>query len=165
MATKSQSGLLIHKPVGGSWQYQEVKNFGLEAFQALVGGWIESLESACRTPEHRNPCGPFDLLVNEEGRLLGLPLNLEIAAPFAIGHDPRGLLPVVGPVVVVRRKMIRGVWHRVPVRHGDLDRFLALPIFQQPDFMVTQLGNAGLSAARAAEFLKQHEAHRQAATE
>lgn len=39
---------------------------GLNDYQSVVGGWIESVAT---------PSGDFSMYVNEEGKMMGLPLN------------------------------------------------------------------------------------------
>ena len=52
----------------------------LEALQAAVGGYIETITLCC----------DFCLVINEEGRLKGLPYNTTVCG-----------LPIVGPIVAV----------------------------------------------------------------
>lgn len=73
-------------PVGKK-PYWKVMEDTLDEFQSLVGGWIESV-----TLPDENGKAKVILLVNEEGKLIGLPRNLILAdrmsiTKFDLQHD------------------------------------------------------------------------------
>ena len=67
--TKDEISVIIKKP-GEKYGHTAVISNTLEAFQNLVGGYIETVSCG----------GSAVLIVNEEGKLNGLPLN------FRLGH-------------------------------------------------------------------------------
>lgn len=123
----ARAGKVLFKPVSGDWEYRNVPEFGLDALQELVGGYIDfGIGAAMRTPSTPAPLGGFDLLCDEEGRQKHLLVNIKVAAPCAWSADEHGMMDILGPIVIVRRVMRRGEWHHVSVKDGDLERFLAL---------------------------------------
>lgn len=64
---------------GREWELIEIENT-LEALQQEVGGYIETVSFA------KNSC----IICNEEGLLIGLPVNVFLGYPF------RGTLLIVG---------------------------------------------------------------------
>ena len=69
----------FRKRPGEGWELIEVKNT-LEALQKQVGGYIETVSFM------KNTC----IICNEEGLLIGLPVNVFLNYPF------RGTLLIVG---------------------------------------------------------------------
>lgn len=83
------------------WDVQEVPNtYDLDKLQALVGGNIEFVPMPARCP--------VDVIVNEEGMLLGMPVNglaTTLVKSFWLqAHDPKDLvmsmLTIVGPCII-----------------------------------------------------------------
>ena len=70
---------ILKKEPGGKFHAKEIENT-LEALQAEVGGLIETLTFAT------DAC----IVLNEEGKLLGLPYNCDFCGQ-----------PLVGPVLIV----------------------------------------------------------------
>ena len=64
----------IIKEVGKQPKVEEIKN-DLETLQNLVGGYIELVRMG----------GGVGLIVNEEGKLNGLPVNFPIGIDFVVG--------------------------------------------------------------------------------
>ena len=78
---KEKQILVVIKEPGQPARVDPLFDNTLEAFQAAVGGWIETV-----TLEHG-----YVLIVNEEGRLRGLPYNVTVNG-----------LDLVGPVICCR---------------------------------------------------------------
>ena len=78
-------GLLLRADGTTLKVYPKRRKFTLEELQALVGGYIERVQLAPN----------IDLIANEEGQILGLPLN-QMATAMA-------RTTIVGNVFIVRR--------------------------------------------------------------
>lgn len=88
--------VIVKKPEDITGKVQIIPNT-LEAFQTLVGGYIETVR-----------LGDFVLIFNEEGRLKRMKPNIQ----------PEGfLLPIVGPVVVAGVK--EDDFDDCPLRMGE----------------------------------------------
>ncbi len=72
------------------------KNEDLRITQALVGGYVEAVGRITAD-------WPYAFVCNEDGRVLGLPVNSGL-----LGHFGRGGL--VGPVLFVKHRLRNGAW-------------------------------------------------------
>ena len=82
----------IYQTTGETVEVKREKPFSLEELQKLVGGYIELV-----------PVGKKYLVVNEEGRILDLPLNVNASALVA----PYGYDCIVGDAVLTEKRWIR----------------------------------------------------------
>ena len=91
-----------------------VQDFSLPLYESageVVGGYIE----------HVNPRllrRPYCLLVNEEGRLIGLPVNH--LASYMYGTHMYGN-PIVGDVVLLKNAYIHGEWDIVGLTDKEVE--------------------------------------------
>lgn len=70
----------------------------LDFLQSTVGGYIEAVPLFEATPQG-NPCVAF---CNEEGKLNGMPLNVEATTEwYRLVPKARGIDHLVGPIVVI----------------------------------------------------------------
>ena len=75
---------------------------GLKSAQEFVGGYVQGIEF---------PNGDY-LIVNEEGKLMGLPLNPEATALWRATFDNDNYITgrkdfVVGPAILIKKKALK----------------------------------------------------------
>lgn len=75
---------------------QNGTDFTLKEMQAIVGGLIELIELD----------GENTMVINEEGKLLGMPCNVEASRRF-ISHFPSTSDFIVGDVLICNNNQIR----------------------------------------------------------
>lgn len=99
----------------------------LALLQMQVEGRIEAISGYTRCPNGQNLLGPFEVYVNENGRRKEMSLTRTITAPFSYeGFMNGGCVPILGPLVIVRR----GRNDVASLRPNDLELITNLPAFK-----------------------------------
>lgn len=108
-----------------------VKDFGEPLYKSLgkeVGGHIEVVHP-------RRLEAPFIMIVNEEGRLEGLPLNT--LGSFLYGAPIHGE-PIVGNIIILQEGFVNGEWDIIGL-DDDLARNMIDQISDITDGKITEV--------------------------
>ena len=109
-----------------------IKDFGEPLYKSLgkeVGGYIEVVHP------RRLEAAPFVMIVNEEGRLEGLPLNT--LGSFLYGAPIHGE-PIVGNIIILQEGFVNGEWDIIGL-DDDLARNMIDEISDITDGKITEV--------------------------
>ena len=107
-------GMILHPD--GDWRLKEFGEPLHKTLGAAVGGYIEVVRP-------RGLPAPFVLIVNEEGRLLGLPVNPDASELYGF---PEHGQPIVGTVVFLREEQTPEGMELAGLQSRDLRSLLQL---------------------------------------